>query len=164
MIIQPATADEIKWLKFMREEEKLARDVYRFLYERWNFSVFDRIAGSEQRHFATVGTLLTRYSVPDPASDVPGVFADERLAVLYAELTTKGATSLRDAIEVGIIIEKQDIGDLEVTARVLWGFSHGLIQIAMTKAEVLARDGVAVPQLTQQALDLLTFALTDRKT
>ena len=113
VVVQPATADEIKWLKFMREEEKLARDVYRFLYERWNFSVFDRIAGSEQQHFANVGTLLTRYKVPDPASDVPGVFADERLAVLYAELTTKGAASLRNAIEVGIIIEKQDIGDLE---------------------------------------------------
>jgi AcrR family transcriptional regulator len=58
---------------------------------------------------------------------------------------------------------REDIGDLEVTARVLWGFSHGLIQIAMTKAAVLARDGVQVPQLTQQALELLTFALTGRR-
>ena len=58
---------------------------------------------------------------------------------------------------------RKDIGDLEVTARVLWGFSHGLIQIVMTKGEALALDGVAVPQLTQQALELLTFALTGRK-
>lgn len=58
---------------------------------------------------------------------------------------------------------RKDIGDLTVTARVLWGFTHGLIQIVMTKGEVLARDGVAVPQLTQQALDLLMFALTGRK-
>lgn len=58
---------------------------------------------------------------------------------------------------------RKDIGDLEVTARVLWGFSHGLIQIVMTKGEVLALDGVAVPQLTEQALGLLTFALTGRK-
>jgi AcrR family transcriptional regulator len=69
--------------------------------------------------------------------------------------------ALQDGQRDGSI--RKDIGDLEVTARVLWGFSHGLIQIAMTKAEVLARDGVAVPQLTQQALDLLTFALTGRK-
>jgi AcrR family transcriptional regulator len=58
---------------------------------------------------------------------------------------------------------RKDLGDLAVTARVLWGFSHGLIQIAMTKAEVMAREGIAVPQLTQQAMDLLTFALTGRK-
>jgi AcrR family transcriptional regulator len=58
---------------------------------------------------------------------------------------------------------RDDIGDLEVTARVLWGFSHGLIQIAMTKAEVLARAGIAVPQLTQQAMDLLMFSLTGKK-
>lgn len=111
--VQPATEDEIKWLKFMREEEKLARDVYRFLYERWNFSVFDRIGASEQTHFATVGALLTRYNVPDPAIDAPGVFADERLATLYAELTAKGGASLRGAIEVGILIEQKDIADLD---------------------------------------------------
>jgi AcrR family transcriptional regulator len=58
---------------------------------------------------------------------------------------------------------RQDLGDLNLTARVLWGFSHGLIQIAMTKAEVMAHEGIAVPQLTQQAMDLLTFALTGRK-
>jgi AcrR family transcriptional regulator len=58
---------------------------------------------------------------------------------------------------------RKDLGDLAVTARVLWGFSHGLIQIAMTKGDVMAREGIAVPQLTQQAMDLLTFALTGRK-
>jgi AcrR family transcriptional regulator len=58
---------------------------------------------------------------------------------------------------------RSDIGDLEVTARVLWGFTHGLIQVAMTKADVLARAGIAVPQLTQQAMDLLMFSLTGKK-
>jgi AcrR family transcriptional regulator len=58
---------------------------------------------------------------------------------------------------------RPDIGDLDVTARVLWGFSHGLIQIAMTKGEVLARSGIAVPQLTDQAMDLLTYSLTGKK-
>lgn len=110
--VAPASEDEIKWLKFMREEEKLALDVYRFLYERWNVAIFDRIAQSESQHFASVGTLLTRYSVADPASEKPGVFSDERLAVLYADLTAKGAASLKDALEVGVLIENQDISDL----------------------------------------------------
>ena len=58
---------------------------------------------------------------------------------------------------------RNDIGDLAVTARVLWGFSHGLIQIAITKGAVLSRVGIAVPQLTQQAMELLMYSLTGRK-
>ncbi len=111
--VVPATPEEIASLKFMREEEKLARDVYRLLFEKWNYVEFDRIAASEQQHFASVGTLLTRYSIPDPAAtDTPGVFADAKLATLYAELTAKGAQSLKDALEVGVMIEKVDIADL----------------------------------------------------
>jgi hypothetical protein len=48
--VQPATPEEIKSLTFMREEEKLARDVYRVLFERWNVASFDRIASSP--HFS----------------------------------------------------------------------------------------------------------------
>jgi hypothetical protein len=111
--IEPATTEEIQSLTFMREEEKLARDVYRFLFERWNFAAFDRIAASEQQHFATIGTLLTRYNIPDPAAtDTPGVFADPKLTTLYAELIAKGSISLKDALEVGVTIEKVDIADL----------------------------------------------------
>jgi len=58
---------------------------------------------------------------------------------------------------------RSDLGDLAVTARVLWGFSHGLMQIAMTKSEVLAHTGIGVPALIEQAMELLTFALTGRK-
>jgi AcrR family transcriptional regulator len=58
---------------------------------------------------------------------------------------------------------RKDLGDLNVTARVLWGFSHGLIQIVMTKREVLGRAGIDTAELTDQALALLTFALTGGK-
>ena len=34
--VQPLNADEVKWLEFMREEEKLAFDVYTALYQKWN--------------------------------------------------------------------------------------------------------------------------------
>lgn len=111
--VLPATAEEIQSLSYMREEEKLARDVYRFLFARWNYAAFDRIAAGEQQHFATIGTLLTRYNIPDPvAVDTPGVFAHPKLVALYTELTAKGSLSLRDALEVGVAIEKLDIADL----------------------------------------------------
>ena len=44
------TDEEIAGLKLMREEEKLARDVYMVLYEQWNLPIFSNIANSEQAH------------------------------------------------------------------------------------------------------------------
>jgi AcrR family transcriptional regulator len=52
-----------------------------------------------------------------------------------------------------------DIGDLEVTSRVLWGFTHGLTQIAITKAGPLAEAGISVTQLTQQAIAMIRYTL-----
>lgn len=50
---------------------------------------------------------------------------------------------------------RADLGDLSITSRVLWGFTHGIIQIAMTKGEPLAQVGISVPQLTQHAIELI---------
>jgi AcrR family transcriptional regulator len=54
----------------------------------------------------------------------------------------------------------QEIGDLEVVSRVLWGFMHGLIQIAITKGEPLAEQGISVQQLSQQALAMIRISLS----
>lgn len=111
------TAAETQWLTFAREEEKLARDVYLVLYAKWGTAVFDNIAVSEQRHFDTIGNLLTRYGITDPASATPGVFKNAELATLYNELVAKGSVSLQEALAVGVIIEKKDIADLESALR-----------------------------------------------
>jgi AcrR family transcriptional regulator len=55
---------------------------------------------------------------------------------------------------------RADIGDLQVVSRVLWGFMHGLIQIAITKGEPLAQQGISVAQLSQQAVWMIRQALT----
>jgi len=55
---------------------------------------------------------------------------------------------------------RKDMGDLQVFSRVLWGFMHGLIQIAITKGEPLAQQGISVQQLAQQALWLIRQGLT----
>jgi AcrR family transcriptional regulator len=55
---------------------------------------------------------------------------------------------------------RADIGNLEVVSRVLWGFMHGLIQIAITKSEPLARQGISVQQLSQQAVWMIRQSLT----
>ena len=55
---------------------------------------------------------------------------------------------------------RADVGDLQVVSRVLWGFMHGLIQIAITKGEPLAQQGISVTQLSQQAVWMIRQALT----
>lgn len=108
------TAPEASRLTWMREEEKLARDVYQFLAAKWNLRVFVNIAASETQHFTQTGTLLTRYQLSDPAAGkAAGEYWDPRIAALYAELTAKGALSVKDAIEVGVLIETRDIEDLQ---------------------------------------------------
>ena len=52
------TESEIQGILFMREEEKLARDVYLALAERWDMNVFSNIARSEQTHMDSVLTLI----------------------------------------------------------------------------------------------------------
>ena len=49
---------EAEALVFMREEEKLARDVYQLLYAQWGQKVFSNIAVSEQQHMDAVALLL----------------------------------------------------------------------------------------------------------
>jgi hypothetical protein len=107
-------ADEIEGLLFMREEEKLARDVYLTLYDQWNLSIFKNIAASESAHMDAILTLLERYGIDDPAAgkDV-GEFTNPDLQTLYDQLVAQGSQSLSDALKVGAAIEEIDILDLE---------------------------------------------------
>ena len=71
---------EINSLVFMREEEKLARDVYLSLYDLWGLQIFQNIADSEQTHTDAVASLLEKYDIPDPADTSPaGVFVNPDL-------------------------------------------------------------------------------------
>ena len=112
---KPLTAADAAGLQYMREEEKLARDVYTLLGDRYDVRVFDNIARAESRHMAALKSLMDIYSIPDPVgADVPGVFKDPALAQLYKDLTAQGQQSLAGALQAGVTIEKKDIADLEV--------------------------------------------------
>lgn len=113
--VLPLSAEEEYWLLYMREEEKLARDVYQFFYEKWNLRIFNSIATSEQRHFDAIGRLIERYGLVqiDPAKDRgPGSFEDEHLQYLYDDWT-QNVESVWGALKVGEFIETQDIADLK---------------------------------------------------
>jgi len=108
------TADETAGLLLMREEEKLARDVYLTLADQWGVRVFSNIASSEAAHMAAMGDLITRYDLVDPiVNDVRGVFTNPDLQKLYNDLVARGSVSVNEAFQVGALIEDLDIYDLE---------------------------------------------------
>ena len=105
---------ETATLLHMREEEKLARDVYQALYEQWGLRIFANIARSEQRHMDTLKMLIDKYGLTDPVSDDdPGVFTNPDLSALYEQFTADGQVSLVEALTAGATIEDLDIYDLE---------------------------------------------------
>ena len=105
---------EVLDIKYLREEEKLARDVYLALGEIWDVPVFTKIAQAESRHMAAVEQLIDRYGLEDPVGDHDrGEFEDETLAGLYQQLVGAGSVSLLDAYKVGAKIEEMDIADLQ---------------------------------------------------
>jgi hypothetical protein len=99
-------------LLFMREEEKLARDVYNTLYATWGIRSFANIASSEQIHMDEVKLLLDRYALTDPTL-APGQFTNPDLQALYNQLIAQGNLSIGDALKVGATIEEIDIRDLQ---------------------------------------------------
>lgn len=108
------TAAEAGGILFMREEEKLARDVYLQLYDMWGTNTFNNIGSSEQTHMDAMKTLIDRYGLSDPAEGLGiGEFTDPVLQQLHDELIEQGSRSELDALKVGAAIEEIDIMDLE---------------------------------------------------
>jgi len=106
------SAEETAGLLYMREEEKLARDVYNQMFALWGQPVFQNIAASEQTHMDEIKLLLDRYALADPAL-AAGQFSDQNLQALYNQLIAQGSISLDEAMKVGALIEQTDIADLQ---------------------------------------------------
>jgi hypothetical protein len=104
---------EAEDLLYMREEEKLAHDVYVTFHEQWGLQVFANIAESETTHTETVKALLDKYGLTDLALDQVGAFTNTDLQALYDQLVARGLTSSMEALQVGALIEEVDMADLQ---------------------------------------------------
>jgi hypothetical protein len=117
--MDPLTEAEIAHVLYMRQEEKLARDVYTTFDEVWLADIFARIAGSEQRHMDAIAWILEIQGLADPVTDdTEGMFPkaegeDTDFAQLYADLTAAGDSSYVEALRTGAYIEELDIVDLQ---------------------------------------------------
>lgn len=160
--IDPLSPAELATLSFMREEEKLARDVYITLYNKWGVNIFSNISNSEQIHMDAILMLLNKYSLTDPVgSNAVGVFNNTTLQNLYNQLLVQGNTSILEAYKVGATIEDLDIFDLK---NALFGNDNQDIKLVydmLTKGSrnhmrsfyknMLNVDGTYFPQYITQA-------------
>ncbi len=111
--VQPLSTTEAATLTFMREEEKLARDIYLNLDQAWGLPPFRNIAASEQNHMDAIKAKLDKYQLPDPALPEIGAFKNVELQQLYDELLARGEASYLEGLQVGGLIEEVDIEDLD---------------------------------------------------
>jgi hypothetical protein len=113
---QTLSESEKSGILLMREEEKMARDVYQTLNEKWDQMPFVHISESEIRHMAEMKLLIDKYKLQDPVektADKRGEYENQMLKSLYEELTASGKTSLEAAFRAGAKVEEVDIRDLK---------------------------------------------------
>lgn len=156
------SSDEVAALRYMREEEKLAHDVYVALYASWGVQVFGNIAESETEHTEAILRLLQKYGVDDPAAGkAVGEFEDPSLQALHDQLVAQGRTSEIEGLKVGALIEETDIRDINskiaitdnadivaVYESLLCGSGNHLRAF---NGQLLARGVTYVPQVITQA-------------
>ena len=112
------TATQAGDLAFVRDEERLALDLYTVFADEYpNSAIFSNIADAEQRHFDAVGGKIAKYCVLDPSAGMdPGEFVDHPghpdLQALYNILEPQGLASLEGALEAGVTVEETDIHDI----------------------------------------------------
>jgi hypothetical protein len=104
---------ELDMLLYMKDEEKLARDVYYALYDTWKALPFSNISKAEEQHMNAVISLLELYGSEETAVKDPGQFDNSAFETLYDELVEAGSESVAGAFKVGALIEELDIRDLQ---------------------------------------------------
>lgn len=106
------STEVVAGLKQMYEEEKLASDVYKNLYDKWQIQAFSNIYSTELRHQQAVKELLDTYGIAVDERLPIGEFKDENLQKVYDDLMATGMQSEQAALMVGAYVEELDIEDL----------------------------------------------------
>lgn len=154
------TDPEKEGILLMREEEKMARDLYLNFNELWESTIFKNIAQSEQNHYDAVYTLIEHYQLTDPSTVIAGTFNNPAISELYEQLNSQGSVSLIEALKVGAYVEEFDILDLEklieasdnaAIQQVYGNLLHGSRNHLRAFTSLLANYGIEYqPQLMEQ--------------
>lgn len=105
----PLTADEIEFLYAIREDEKVARDLYLAFSAKYPTAAqISKIAAAEGSHITCVEAVLDYYEIEYPALGANGVFEDVARQALYDELSDKSST-LVEAFSTMALVEEETI-------------------------------------------------------
>jgi len=68
---------------------------------------------------------------------------------------------MRQALDLGVRdgSVRPDVGDSKAVSMCLWAFTHGALQLASTRANLLAHDGLQPQQVLEQAMLMMTRSL-----
>ena len=82
---EPLEDAEKARILFIREEEKLAYDVYQTMFDIYGVNVFQNIPNSELSHMEAMLTIIKKYNLTDPMeTNARGVYANPVLqSLLY---------------------------------------------------------------------------------
>ncbi|MBN2767118.1 MAG: DUF2202 domain-containing protein [Paludibacteraceae bacterium] len=105
-------SNEEMGLYLMREEEKMAMDIYAYFYEKYQIPIFNNIAKSESKHTSAVLRLVNYFGLKDPALEPTAEYSNEEIQHLYTKLTSE-ANTIEEALSTGAFIEEYDIADLK---------------------------------------------------
>ncbi len=109
------TEQEKDDLLFMWEEEKMARDIYSLMSQKYQAKIFQNIGASEQKHMDSVKNLLSQVGLSTPVDENQvGLFTNSIIIDMYADLLYRGNQTYQEALQVGLDIEVTDIADLSV--------------------------------------------------
>lgn len=157
------TANEIEFLYAVREDEKLARDVYTYFFDKFELSPFSRIAKAEANHIAAVERLFYFYSITYPAVGPAGEFKDGVRKAYYDNLIEKGVTAL-EAYKATAYLEEKDVADYTKVLETIQNPNVKMVIENLLKGsvnhlkasvrQIYALDGTYTPAfLTQQRFD-----------
>ncbi|MBN1322563.1 MAG: DUF2202 domain-containing protein [Methanotrichaceae archaeon] len=108
----PLTAQEVEGVTYIREEEKMARDLYREFGSIHNLSIMNATANSEQNHMDAVKVLIDRNGIADPVVEARGAFTASSFQEIYENYSATGQASPEEALRIACSIEEMSITDL----------------------------------------------------
>ena len=144
-------------LFFMREEEKLARDVYQTLGTMYSDSaIFGNIDDSEQQHMTAVKAMIEKYGYEDPnTNDNVGAYTGEDFGWYFTEkynqLVERASISELEAYYVGAFIEELDMMDINQCPQVIVETDNGINDV--TECGKVYTDNADIQRLYSALLD-----------
>jgi len=140
------TADEIEFIFAVREDEKVARDMYFSFFGKFGLKPFENIGKAEDNHIKATEKLFDYYEIDYPALSENGKFEDAFRQKLYDSLLLKGTPEL-EAFKVMALLEETNIVEYDEVLKTIVNPNIKIVIENLSKASA-NHFKVAIRQIT----------------